>query len=612
MLGLALILALLCVIIVTPPASEYEISIYDAYPVYFWIILIGSVVCGISILLIQAFSKNHDRWWIAGLSLIILANSIFLFLPEFRGYALYGRWDTLSHLGYIRDILDTGHTGEQNLYPLTHILAFEVISVAQVSIESILPLFFVLFSALYIVNMHLLSRHLSANFGKVLLVTAFAAPLIYSLFHVNINPNILAIYSLPLLLYFYHRREQDVTKRFRNSILMILLAFSVTFFHPIVALFAISVFAAYKLAHFTYYRFVSQSDKQFDIRQQVGMKFTRVALIMLVTFTAWYLSFMVMQNYILVGYDWLTDEAGISAGAREVESAAGAEIAATQLIELFIYRYGAIMIMLVIAGISCLIVIRRSLFLKKNVDYMNWVFTLLFLLGFAIFAFEMLAPVGENTILRTTKFPLFIGVPLCGLVLYDSIVGNMAKNSLRSRFRQILLPFTTWLVILTLTGLCIGSTYASPRTNKESTHVTQMEIDGFRWIKESRNPRIAMTSVTSTTIYNFVEYMDGLEEYYSRTHKSFVFGEELPTHFGYDEYDYIAQNYDFRHLGHADVFRYIYLKELDKAKPMFYPENVRGRINQWTETDFIRLMSDPSVDQIYANDGFEVWRVHTP
>ena len=611
MLGLALILALLCIIIATPPASAYEISIYSAYPVCFWIALLGSIFCGITILVIQAFSRNRNRWWLAGLGIVVLANSVFLFLPEFRGYALYGRWDTLSHLGYIRDILDTGHAGEQNLYPVTHILASEVISVTQVSIESILPLFFVFFSTLYIVNMHLLSRYLSANFGKVLLITAFATPLIYSIFHVNINPNILAMFMLPLLLYFYHRREQEETSRFRYSILLILLAFSITFFHPIVALFAVSLFATYRLAHFTYYRFIIQSEEQLTIHQQVGAKFTRVALIMLVTFSAWYLSFMVMQNYLLVGYDWFTDQAGISAGAQELGSAAEAELTATQLVELFIKRYGAITLMMVIAGISCLIVIRRSLFCKKNVDYMNWVFTLLYLLGFAVFAFEMLAPVGENTLLRTTKFPLFIGIPLCGLVLYDFTSEHMGtENHAVAKIRRLVLPVSIWFVIIILAGLSIGTVYASPRTSMENIHVPQMEIEGFTWIKEVRNPRVAMTSVTSTTIYNFVEYLDGMEEYYSRTHKSFIFGEELPNHFGYEEHDYIAQHFDFRHLGHANVFRYIYIKEFDKAKPMTYPENVLDQINQWTESDFARLMCDPSADQIYANDGFEVWRTH--
>ncbi len=109
------------------PATGYEISIYDAYPSYFWFFIIAAIACGIIILVRQAFAETPSHWWIAGFLAIMFANLVILLLPIFRGYATMGRWDVLSHIGYTRDILLTGHLtsyGEAvaNYYPVIHII----------------------------------------------------------------------------------------------------------------------------------------------------------------------------------------------------------------------------------------------------------------------------------------------------------------------------------------------------------------------------------------------------------------------------------------------------------------------------------------------------------
>ncbi|MCK4733231.1 MAG: DUF1616 domain-containing protein, partial [Methanophagales archaeon] len=95
------IISALTIIAKTPPASGYEISIYAAYPWYFWFLLVGAISCGITILVHQAFAEQKSNWWSIGLSIIIFTNLIIILLPIFRGYFISSGGDEITHLGMI-------------------------------------------------------------------------------------------------------------------------------------------------------------------------------------------------------------------------------------------------------------------------------------------------------------------------------------------------------------------------------------------------------------------------------------------------------------------------------------------------------------------------------
>lgn len=117
------IISALTIIAKIPPASGYEISIYEAYPWYFWVFIITSIFMGQIILVRSALSSDKsDRLCFFGFLAIITTNIILLFMPFIRGYATYGRGDVLSHIGHIKDILRTTSFGTDNFYPLDHIL----------------------------------------------------------------------------------------------------------------------------------------------------------------------------------------------------------------------------------------------------------------------------------------------------------------------------------------------------------------------------------------------------------------------------------------------------------------------------------------------------------
>ena len=155
------IISALTIISKTSPASGYEISIYDAYPWYFWVFIITSIFMGQIILVRSALSSDKsDRLCFFGFLAIITTNIILLFMPFIRGYATYGRGDVLSHIGYIKDILRTASFGTDNFYPLDHILTASLSYITSINVEHAVNIIPPIFSLFYIISIYFLARQI--------------------------------------------------------------------------------------------------------------------------------------------------------------------------------------------------------------------------------------------------------------------------------------------------------------------------------------------------------------------------------------------------------------------------------------------------------------------
>jgi len=592
----AFILIALFVIAKSPPASGYEISIYDAYPWYFWFFLVASIAGGIGILVHQAFAKEKSNCWVAGLSIIIIANTIFLLLPEFRGYAFYGRGDTPTHLGHIRDILNTGHVGESNFYPIEHLLGASLVRVAGVSLENITSLFFVLFSGIYIANMYLLAKSAGKHSGQALLTIAFASPLIYSFFHVNIHPNILSLFMVPCLLYFYHKRELHSSNRLENTIVLLLLAFLITFFHPVTTLFVIIIFFTFGLAYVLYSRFLSHGSSEHGQYGIIGKNFFGVSLIMFITFFIWYFSYVsICQSFKRVA-DWLLYQIGKPLVMAQLEPLAEAELTPFQTFELFVNRYGAVFLLLFVSSISLIYVLKRILSKNRDLEPVTFTYSVQFLMALFIGTIMLFGYFVEYNLIRVARLPLLMGTILSGLVIYDFIASYVKNNP-----KKLIFTAVTGIVIIAMAALSLGSVYNSPRTCKLNSQVTWMDVVGTKWFERSKSLDIPVIVNSAQSLHRFEDYNFGIDS--SPITRARIDRKRLPSHFGYAGNNTIAEALDFRD-------RYMVLFKLDKVAPLFFPENVRPKVYQWTTEDFKRLRIDSYTAQIYDNGGFEVWRVY--
>ena len=624
--GFSCIASVLCIIAATPSATDYEVSIYSAYPAISWILFIAAIACGIVILIRQAFAQERSNWWLVGLCIVIFSNAVFLGLPLFRGYAFYPAGDALTHMGYMKDIVVTGHLGEQNFYPIVHILGVDLLTITGLSKATITNLLSVFFSILYLLNMYLLATKVSTRWGQVLLITAFACPLIFSSFHGRIHPSMFSLFLLPLLLYFYHGAITSPTHKIRNIALLVLLALLITFFHPVTALLTIIVLLVLAFAFYLYRKLAPATDAGLFLKtSKDGIKIAIItSVIMLLCFFSWNIVAFHMQGSFAKVYNWLVyeitgtlpdpppgeispEEPPMRSSLYEsrLQKLSQAEIGFAQTMTLFIYKYGAIFFYLLVAAILSIMVLRKSLlrkFRRKIFQPMEFAYSILFLVAVLISVYMLFAYAIEYNEIRIARLPLFAGTILCGLVTYNLLAGDSVKpGRIKASPRKLGCRVATGVIIIAVAALSLGSVYWSPTIYRPNPQVTCAEITGSQWFEKAKKSDIILLANSPSRINRLRHYNFGMES--SPIPEAEIDAERLPSHFGYDEYEQIAEASGFQD-------RYMIIMERDKLIPLAYPEDIRAKMSQYTQEDFARLGSDAAVLKIYDNSGFELWRIY--
>jgi len=587
----------------TPPASKYEISIYDAYPPYFWLFIIVSVGCGIWLLILQAFSQSSVNSLRVSLTIIFLTNLIVLLLPLFRGYAIYGRGDTLSHIGYMRDLITMGHINS-NFYPIIHIIGIELKDILAIPYGGTVIFLYSLFYILWIINIFLLASVVAEHRSQVLLIVAFSSPLVFKAFHLKIHPSFLALFMLPLILYFAHKLKKFKDNRVENTIALVILAFLVTFAHPIVALYVIVVLLVFDFSEFLNGRFIETrgSSASSQIRSK---RFTGTSLIVLVTFFAWYLSFAYIEHSMRTVYNWLIHQNIPTLFQHQLASLAEANLSIFQTIRLFMIRYGSIAIFFFVSVLAILLTMRIMLKKGQAVSRNIFNYSLQFIVASIIGAAEMFGFFVEYNPVRTFRLMLVMSVVLCGLTFYSLPVEYFSKyrgELLLKKYRKV--KFFIFVIIISIFLLNLFSVYHSPLSSEPNHHVTYGEVRGMQWFLEHQVLKYQNKNVEISRnrfqVWRFGDLLLGRETPYFE--RDWWNPYATPPHFRYGNNATFAEFFEFKRM-------YIIMCELDRVVNKFYPKNVWPKVSYFTNEDFGRINTDPTVNKIYTDTAFEVWSV---
>jgi len=217
-------------------ATGYELDLYGNTPLLTWVFLTLSVICGISILILQIATKGYKvgYLWIVGLLLLVTTRVSLLCIPYIRGYGPW-RGDNLYHLGLVRDILSNGYLTEGNFYPIMHILITEITFTAGIPYYIVAALSTPFVSALFVLTTYMLATAILPRKGQQILATGLAAVvMIFSGYDLYLMPVGWTLFLLPLLLFFYFKQS---TTPYRILFLILLVSFP--FFHPFTAVMVI-------------------------------------------------------------------------------------------------------------------------------------------------------------------------------------------------------------------------------------------------------------------------------------------------------------------------------------------------------------------------------------
>ena len=187
------------------PASGYELSIYDSTTPTYWVA--GAVAMAAA--LVAGFYAGSSRSLRAG-ALLLGTGTVLsvVVLPMLRGYFFYGSADSLSHLGWARQMAGQVPNAPLSptgiLYPGIHSTAVAITGLTSVPLTRAMLFVVLLYTLLFVVFVPLCVRELVRD-DLAVPVGAFAALLLLPINNVSVfnmpYPTGQAIYLLPLLVF---------------------------------------------------------------------------------------------------------------------------------------------------------------------------------------------------------------------------------------------------------------------------------------------------------------------------------------------------------------------------------------------------------------------------
>lgn len=622
--GFLLLLAGLVIVLVTPSASGYEISMYHAYPLALWLLIGTAHALGVVLLLRQAFGKTDRHLWWMGVAVCALSNMVFLLLPFFHGYAVFGRDDTLSHVGQMRDIALTGKTGASDFYPMTHILGAGFADVLGISLQSVPYIFNALFYGVWFVGVIVLARCIAPGRGVSLIVVMLAAPLLFGFYHTSIHPSFLSVYLLPYLILLYQCREVAPIHQLQYSVLALVLLFAITYWHPVTTLFLIALFIAVAVTRALFRRFAARPETHAAILSFPGLNAWHFGLIATIAFSAWYLSFSTIHRHIREVWDWLTTQTGTPMTTRHLEKITDFDLSFAETMYLAANRWAPLVMVLGIAIASLFYVFLHLRSGRTVKAPMLVLYGALFLVGAIALVAQGLVAGGESLEpVRASRFALVMAPLLSGLVIGALWIDRTGHSGggMAGSLRNILPPIGIVVMVVVVASLYFANIYPSPRLATRNIQVTRMELAGSAWLAQMRNPYTYITGANPVYIERFENYLYGVDTpsivapgptgggkppegvFSPRVEDEW----ELASHFGYEEVGRLGEGLTF--VWPWETYRYMCFTQFDLMYPGSFPGFISPK-RLWDNRDFSILRADSSASHIYDNGDFQVWVVY--
>ena len=577
----------LTIIAKTPPASGYEVSIYDAYPWYFWFFIISSIFLGLLIQTKYIFSEKESNFWYIGLFVVVFTTVIIFLLPIFRDYYTIGRADLLSHLGFTKTVIVTGHIASYNHYPIIHIIGTCFVYITNIPLEKLPPLVSLVLYIIYIGCFYLLGSAISKNRHHQALITMLATPLFYIALMILISPAFQSLVLIPLILYLYHKSRWDNTKSVAFAICTIIVLFAIVYFHPITALYMIAILLAFSLFNHFYAIIPNYIREKIQEERKSTGKCINLTTIAIVLFCFWYVSYAAIVKSFGKVTQWLVGGGEPTEIVSRYYMTALVETGPTiyEFVKYFVNNYGAFIMLLLFCVFTTIYWLKNVISRKdKNpIRYVEMVYVMIFVVAFSIALLELFTYVVEFNLVRNIRLLILVSTILSGLLFYNLIERHISAQGQSKKLASLFLVF-----IVLVSSLSILNVYPAPQAARANSQVTEMEVSRFIWFANHFDNDIKVASTCSSKLRRFSHmiYMwhsIGLKEI------------ELPPHFGYDKYESVAELYDFEEV-------YILYNIIELRYPYKYSKDA-----PYNEEDISKLGLDTSVVKIYSNGEQTVW-----
>ena len=581
-----LILSILVVILFTPTANLYEISIYDAYPLYFWFLVILSLFIGVIILIKSYLDKEGHNNWLFGFLAILITNLILLSLPLSRNYFIFGRGDALTHIGYMKNILITGHV-ESNMYPVLHILGVETFIFSNINLNGIIVIFPLFFSIFYIVSFYLLLKKIFKDRRNVILGMIPASLLLFGTFNTLFSPNTESFLLIPFFLYcYFNSRRSDHKSKF--ALITVILSIFITLLHPLVCVILIAMLLIHEFSYYIYSNFYSET------KSKIRGPYILVT-IMATIFLMWQsYTYLLIKNLGSV-FQWFIGGYGESQLQKYSSTLGYTQPDMVDLISSVLYNYGQWIVITVISLITILYLVKN----RKNLSFINILSSVefIFFIFWSLIMFLLIHLFGFMRI-------YIVAILISTFLFYTFLKWILStKNKLlhKNSFKALVLC----IIFIPILFFSTFNLYHSPYIKAPNEQVTASESLGMQTFFEVRNDsyRVLEVGLFHSRFFDSTYGTDAIDltKYYNSniTRKNIRYRGTTPLeHFGYDNYTSMSDYYN----------KSSYLLVNDLAK-QYYPNLITQYRDKWkfTPDDFAKLDEDKNLEKFFDNGNLNIY-----
>ncbi|USZ68107.1 hypothetical protein NGM10_15420 [Halorussus salilacus] len=566
------------------PPEAYELSIYAGTPLPFWV---GSAVA----LTVAVFVGLGARGGVRRLALVLGGTTTLAVasLPVVRSYHFFGPGDSLTHLGWTRDIATGELSVLEFLYPGTHTVAVFLADVTGMALTRALLVMVMAFTAVFVLFVPLATWAITRD-RRATAIAAFSGFLLLPINNVSVyqmaHPTSQAITFLPLVLYLLARYA---TRADRDTLpvgtptgaLLALASVAILLVHPQQAANVLVVFVAV-LALQLLARWAGVFDTD---HRTVTFQTVFVA----VAFLVWAPRHDRASGASTALVEMLTSSTEVagSVGQRAVSLSAIGGSFELLFAKLFL-------VSLVFSVLTALVVLSglRSRFEDPDTNAFARYFGLGLVPLLGLFAAFMVASYGKLHF-RQLGFVMVLATVLGALAL------SQVAETLSTRFSPTTARAVVGVAFVLMLALSVPTVYNSPYMYQGSDHVTQAEMTGYGTAFEHTEgaPLFGVRGSGGRFADGILGFEASRERdpsagsLYANTNAT-----DGPGTDGEFSGSYLAENLDGTYLAFSD--------RTPQQEAAVYREL------RFSERGFRSLDSTPGIDRVQANTDFQTYRIN--
>lgn len=562
------------------PATGYELSIYASTPPLFWAGVAAGVLAGAAVVLT---APGRSALTTAGLALASLSVLAVVALPTLRSYHFYGAGDSLTHLGWAREIRLGVLDPVEFLYPGVHLLATFMEGVAGVGLPRALVVVpTVLFPIASVVFFGLVVSTVSESRWGLpvgVLVGLLFVPINAVSVHTITHPSSQTILFLPVALYLLFRYVTSDAEGFPlatgDGLLFAIVCVGIVLLHPQEAMSFLAVLVAIYLAQTV----VGRLDPYHPIAEHrsVGVH----TLLTAVTFFAWTARIERAQTRFLFTVQSFLGQTGETLGEASERGASLAYLGGS-IEELFVKLFAVTVVFCLLAA-AVVVVGYRDRFRGASTSDPAVAYLAAGLvplsLGFLVVFF---AEQGDHYFRLLGSIMVLVSV-LGGIAMARGMTG-LDRRATRAQLATVVgVVFVAFLVLQLLT------VHASPYIYQGNQQVPEQTMAGHETALEHHDGRTPLLGIRGGQI----RYVHA---HYGTTTAEAMEFPGLRDSVSEEAFQGGAAAYDDD--------RYVVLTEADRQRETGLYDGLR-----YTEAGFQQFERDPGIYRVQDNGEFQLYRV---